>query len=184
MILPIFLYGQPVLRKETEEVPADYPDLRVLIDDMFETLTVAEGCGLAAPQVGKSLRLFVVDGTELKEEYPECDGFKQPFINPEILEESEEKIAYSEGCLSLPGISENVIRPKSVLVRYQDINGEEHEEWLEGFRSRIFQHEYDHIEGNVFTDRISPIRRQFVKGKLMNIAKGRTIPKYKFKKNV
>ncbi|MBQ9339590.1 MAG: peptide deformylase [Paludibacteraceae bacterium] len=183
MILPIYLYGQPVLRKEAEEVPADYAELKQLVDDMFETLTVAEGCGLAAPQVGKSLRLFVVDGTELKEEYPECANFKQAFVNPEILEESEEKIAYSEGCLSLPGISENVVRPKRVLVHYYDIDGNEHEEWLEGFNSRIFQHEYDHIEGNVFTDRISPIRRQFVKGKLVNIAKGKTTPKYRYKRN-
>lgn len=183
MILPIYLYGQPVLRKEAQEVPADYPELKELVNNMFDTLTVAEGCGLAAPQVGLSLRLFVVDGTELKEEYPECANFKQAFVNPVVLEESEEEISYSEGCLSLPGISENVVRPKKVRVRYSDLDGKEHEEWLEGFCSRIFQHEYDHIEGNVFTDRISPIRRQFVKGKLMNIAKGRTVPKYRFKRN-
>lgn len=183
MILPIYLYGQPVLRKEAEDVPVDFPELKQLVDDMFDTLTVAEGCGLAAPQVGKSLRLFVVDGTELKEEYPECANFKQAFINPDIIEESEEKVLYSEGCLSLPGISENVLRPKRVLVRYQDLEGKEHEEWLDGFNSRIFQHEYDHIEGNVFTDRISPIRRQFVKSKLVNIAKGKTTPKYRFKRN-
>lgn len=183
MILPIYLYGQAVLRKEAQEVPAGYPDLKTLTDNMFETLTLAEGCGLAAPQVGLSLRLFVVDGSELKDEYPECENFKQVFVNPEILEESEEKVSYSEGCLSLPGISENVLRPKRVLVRYQDIEGNEHEEWLEGFNSRIFQHEYDHIEGNVFTDRVSPLRRQFIKNKLMNIAKGKTVPRYKFKQN-
>jgi len=183
MILPIYLYGQPVLRRESEEVAKDYPELKQLLDDMYETLTQADGCGLAAPQIGKSLRLFIVDGTVLAEDYPDCAEFKKAFINPEILEESEETISYSEGCLSLPGISENVIRPVSVKVHYQDENFEEHEEWLEGFCSRIFQHEYDHIEGNVFTDKISPIRRQFVKTKLTNIAKGKTVARYKFKRN-
>lgn len=184
MILPIYLYGQPVLRRESEEVPADYADLKQLIADMFETLTQADGCGLAAPQVGKSLRLFVVDGNELAEDYPDCKGFKKAFINPEILEESEETISYSEGCLSLPGISENVVRPVKVHITYLDEDLKEHDEWLDGFSSRIFQHEYDHIEGNVFTDKISPIRRQFVKGKLANIAKGKTTARYKCKKNV
>lgn len=183
MILPIYLYGQPVLRKECAEVAKDYPELKQLIADMFETLTQADGCGLAAPQIGKSLRLFVVDGTELAEDYPECASFKKAFINPEILEESEDDIVYSEGCLSLPGISENVIRPVKVKIHYFDEDFREHEEWLDGFSSRIFQHEYDHIEGNVFTDRISPIRRQFVKTKLMNIAKGKTTARYKCKRN-
>lgn len=183
MILPIYLYGQPVLRRPSEEVEMDQAELKQLVADMFETLTQADGCGLAAPQIGKSLRLFIVDGTELAEDYPECANFKQAFVNPEILEESEETIAYSEGCLSLPGISENVVRPVSVHVHYFDVDGNEHDEWLEGFNSRIFQHEYDHIEGNVFTDKISPIRRQFVKGKLVNIAKGKTTAKYKCKRN-
>lgn len=183
MILPIYLYGQPVLRRESDEVPQDYADLKQLIADMFETLTQADGCGLAAPQVGKSMRMFIVDGTVLAEDYPECATFKKAFINPEVLEESEETIAYSEGCLSLPGISENVVRPVSVHVHYYDENWQEHDEWLEGFNSRIFQHEYDHIEGNVFTDKISPIRRQFVKNKLINIAKGKTTARYKCKKN-
>lgn len=183
MILPIYLYGQPVLRRETEAVPQGDPNLKTLLADMFETLKQADGCGLAAPQVGKSLRLFIVDGTELAEDYPDCATFKKAFINPEIIESSEETISYSEGCLSLPGISENVIRPVKVHIRYQDEDFNEHEEWLDGFSSRIFQHEFDHIEGNVFTDRVSPIRRQFVKGKLQNIAKGKTVAKYKYKRN-
>ena len=183
MILPIYLYGQPVLRKEAEDVPRDYPELKPLIDNMFETLLQAEGCGLAAPQVGLGLRLFIVDGTELAEDYPECANFKKVFINPEMIERSEEKITYSEGCLSLPGISENVIRPQKIRIRYYDENCQEHEDELSGFDARIVQHEYDHLEGNVFTDRISPIRRQFVNGKLQKIAKGKTMGKYKCKRN-
>lgn len=183
MILPIYLLGQPVLRKEAEELTPDYPELKQLIADMFETLTQADGCGLAAPQIGKSIRLFVVDGTELAEDYPDCEGFKKAFVNPEIVEESEETVAYSEGCLSLPGISENVIRPVRVKIHYYDADFNEYEEWLDGFSSRIFQHEYDHIEGHVFTDRISPIRRQFIQGKLQNIVKGKTTARYKCKRN-
>ena len=119
MILPIYLYGQPVLRKEAEEIE-NTPELKQFIADMYETLTVAEGCGLAAPQVGKPWRLFVVDGAELAEDYPECKDFKRTFINPELIEESEDTCTYSEGCLSLPGSSENVVRPKMVKLRFLD----------------------------------------------------------------
>ncbi len=181
MILPIYLYGQPVLRKETEEIE-NTPELKQLIADMFETLTQAEGCGLAAPQVGKPWRLFVVDGSELAEDYPECKDFKRVFINPELLEESEETCTYSEGCLSLPGISENVVRPERVVMRYLDENFQEHEEEFSGFCARIVQHEYDHLEGHVFTDRISPIRRTFVRNKLTSIAKGKVGARYKYKR--
>ena len=182
MILPIYLYGQPVLRKETEEIE-NTPELKQFIADMFETLTQAEGCGLAAPQVGKPWRLFVIDADELAEDYPECKGFKKVFINPEMIEESEETCSYSEGCLSLPGISENVVRPTTVKLYYQDENFEEHEEVFTGFQARIIQHEYDHLEGHVFTDRISPIRKTFVRNKLVSIAKGKTVAKYKYKRN-
>lgn len=181
MILPIYLYGEPVLRRATEEIDKDYPELKQLVADMFETLTQADGCGLAAPQIGRSIRLFVVDGTELGEDYPDCKDFKQVFVNPEIIEESEEDAAYSEGCLSLPGISETVIRPKSIVIRYQDADFQEHEETFTGFKARIIEHEYDHLEGHVFTDKISPIRRQFVKSKLQNIAKGKTTARYRTK---
>ena len=181
MILPIYLYGQPVLRKQAEEIE-NTPELKQFIADMYETLTQAEGCGLAAPQVGRSWRLFVVDGTELAEDYPECKDFKRAFINPEIIEESEETNTYSEGCLSLPGISENVVRPKTIVIRYLDENFEEHEEKFTDFQARIVQHEYDHLEGHVFTDRISPIRKQFCKSKLTNIAKGKTGARYKYKR--
>ena len=157
-------------------------DIKQLISDMQETLTQAEGCGLAAPQVGLSKRLFIVDGSELGDDYPECADFKQVFINPEIVEESSETVSYSEGCLSLPGISENVVRPKTITIRYQDEDFQWHEETLTDFKARIVQHEYDHLEGHVFTDRISPIRKQFVKGKLSNIAKGKTVSRYKYKR--
>ena len=183
MVLPIYLYGQPVLRREAEDVPQDYPDLKKLIADMFDTLLQAEGCGLAAPQVGIGIRLFIVDGTELKEEYPECANFKQAFINPEIIEESEEKVVYSEGCLSLPGISENVVRPKTIRIRYYNEEWQLCEEELTGFCARIFEHEFDHLQGNVFTDRISPIRKTLVSSKLTKIAKGKTTGKYKCKRN-
>lgn len=182
MILPIYLYGQPVLRKEAEEIE-NTPELNQFIADMFETLTHAEGCGLAAPQVGKPWRLFVIDADELAEDYPECKGFKKVFINPEMIEESEETCSYSEGCLSLPGISENVVRPTTIKINYQDENFVEHEEEFTGFQARIIQHEYDHLEGHVFTDRISPIRKTFVRNKLTSIAKGKTVAKYKYKRN-
>jgi len=182
MILPIYLYGQPVLRKEAEEIE-NTPELNQFIADMFETLMQAEGCGLAAPQVGKPWRLFVIDADELAEDYPECKGFKKVFINPEMIEESEETCSYSEGCLSLPGISENVVRPTTIKINYQDENFVEHEEEFTGFQARIIQHEYDHLEGHVFTDRISPIRKTFVRNKLTSIAKGKTVAKYKYKRN-
>ena len=182
MILPIYLYGQPVLRKEAEEIEPT-PELKQLIADMFETLTAAEGCGLAAPQIGKPWRLFVVDGSELGEDYPECKDFKRVFINPELIEESEETCTYSEGCLSLPGISENVVRPETIVLRFLDENFEEHEETFTGFQARIVQHEYDHLEGHVFTDRISPIRKTFVRNKLSSIAKGKTGARYKYRRN-
>ena len=182
MILPIYLYGQPVLRKQAEEIE-NTPELKQFISDMYDTLAQAEGCGLAAPQVGKPWRLFIVDGSELAEDYPECKDFKRTFINPELIEESEDTCTYSEGCLSLPGISENVVRPKSIVLRYQDEDFKEHEEEFIGFCARIVQHEYDHLEGHVFTDRISAIRKTFVRNKLASIAKGKTGAKYKYRRN-
>lgn len=181
MILPIYLYGQSVLRKPTEEVVPGELDVKQLSADMFETLQAAEGCGLAAPQVGLSKRLFVVDGTELVEDYPECADFKQVFVNPELLEESEETSVYSEGCLSLPGISENVVRPRTITIRYLDEDFNEHRDTFTDFKARIVLHEYDHLEAHVFTDRVSPIRRQFCRNKLQNIAKGKTGARYKYK---
>lgn len=182
MILPIYTYGQPALRKQTEDIPHDYEGLEELIANMFETMYNASGVGLAAPQVGLSIRLFVIDATVMADDYAECKDFKRAFINPHIVAESEETITLEEGCLSLPGISENVSRPVWVEVEYRDEAGEQHKERIEGYAARVFQHEYDHLEGHVFTDRISPLRRQFIKTKLNNIAKGKTPCRYKTKR--
>lgn len=172
MKLPIYIYGMEVLREKTRELTPDYPDLQKLVQNMIETMYDSDGVGLAAPQIGKSLRLFVIDADTLKDYYPETEGFKRVIINPVILSKSQETVAMEEGCLSLPGISEKVVRPKEITVRYQDENFEEHEEVLSGFNARVFQHEYDHIEGILFTDLISPMRKKMVKRKLQKLAKG------------
>lgn len=180
MKLPIYIYGHPVLRAKTEEITSDYPELKLLVENMFETMYASDGCGLAAPQVGKSLRLFVVDATDiLKEEGVEEPEFKRVFINPIILESTEEQVDMHEGCLSIPGISEKVSRPKTIKIRYQDENLQEHTEVLTGFAARVFQHEYDHIEGVLFTDLISPIRKQLIKSKLKKISSGNFRAHYK-----
>lgn len=181
MILPIYLYGQPVLRKPTEDTGNDYPELDALIDNMFQTMYQADGVGLAAPQVGLPIRLFVIDATPMKEDFPDIDCAKKAFINPKIIGVSEETVAYEEGCLSVPGIHERVIRPKTVTINYFDRNWEEHTDTFDGFFARIVQHEYDHLEGHVFTDRVSPIRRQMLSGKLQKIQKGKANCSYKTK---
>ena len=180
MILPIYVFGTGVLRQETKEIdPLKEEGLSKLIDDMFETMYKADGVGLAAPQVGKSIRLFVIDADDLKGTFPETAGFKKAFINPSIIESSEETCSMEEGCLSIPGISESVVRPKSVTVRYQDLQGEWHEEHLEGFNARVFQHEFDHLEDVLFTDRVAPLRKQMIKGKLTKLTKGKVPASYR-----
>ena len=181
MILPIYTYGQPVLRKVAEPIDKDYPKLDELIQNMYETMVHAEGVGLAAPQVGLPIRLLVIDLAPFKEDDPELGSFKITMINPEILEESEEEIAMDEGCLSIPGISEAVIRPEYIKVKYQDENFNELIGEFDGFRARVIQHEYDHLEAKVFTDKISPIRKQLIKSKLTSILKGKSRPYYKFR---
>jgi peptide deformylase len=181
MILPIYLYGQPVLRKQTELVQKDYPNLKELIANMFETMYKAEGVGLAAPQVGLSLRLLVLDADVMGDDYPECKGFKRAMINPEMLEMSEEQLSEEEGCLSLPGVHEKVLRAKKIKIKYMDENLETHEEEVEGFAARVVQHEYEHLEGHVFIDHISAIRRQLDKSKLTSIIKGKTRCSYRTK---
>lgn len=172
MILPIYLYGQPVLRKETEDVPRDYPDLKKLIDNMFDTMYNADGVGLAAPQVGLSIRLLVIDADVLGDDFPECKGFKRAMVNPRIVERSEDTISLDEGCLSFPGIHEKVTRSRKIRVKYMDADFNEYEEEVEGFAARVVQHECEHLDGNVFIDNISAIRRQLNKGKLNDIMKG------------
>ena len=181
MILPVYLYGQPVLRKEAEEVPQDYPDLKVLVSNMFETMYHADGVGLAGPQVGLSLRLLVIDADVLADDFPECKGFKRTMINPVFLEKSEETNSMEEGCLSLPGIHEKVSRSVRIRIKYQDADFVEHEEELSGFAARVVQHECEHLTGHVFIDNVSAIRRQLNKGKLNNIIKGSVRCSYRAK---
>ena len=181
MILPIYTYGQPVLREEAKEIDEKFPEIKKLAANMFETMYNAEGVGLAAPQVGLSICMIVIDGDVLSENYPECKGFKRTMINPEIIELSDEAITMEEGCLSFPGIHEKVTRATKIHIRYMDENFEEHEEAVEGFAARIVQHECEHLDGRVFIDNISPIRRQLNKGKLNNLIKGTTSCDYKIK---
>lgn len=183
MILPMYIFGQPVLRKVADDVEENYPNLKELIKNMFETLRNSEGVGLAAPQVGLSIRLFIVDLDCLSEEHPEYKGFLKTFINPEIVEESEEMVSYEEGCLSIPGIHENVKRPKKVLVNYLDEDFNEHEEWFDEFPARVIQHEYDHLEGKLFVDRIGPLRKQMLRSKLVGMTKNKFSASYKCKAN-
>jgi len=182
MVLPIYLYGQPVLRTETEEIDPDYPDLRKLIDDMWETMYASEGVGLAAPQIGRSIRLIVLDGSVFADDFPECKDSKMVLINPilDVIEDTA-PVSRAEGCLSLPGLSENVRRVEHVRLNWLDENFEEHEQEFSGFLSRIMQHEYDHLEQMVYTDHISPIRKQLIRTKLNNIAKGKVSCDYRTK---
>lgn len=181
MILPIYTYGQPVLRKETQAIDKSYSGIKELVSNMFDTMYNAEGVGLAAPQVGLSIRLLVIDADVIAESYPECKDFKRVMINPEITEQSDDTISLEEGCLSFPGIHEKVTRAAKIRVRYLDENFEEHEELVEGFTARVVQHECEHLDGHVFIDNISPIRRQLNKGKLNNLIKGSISCDYKIK---
>lgn len=171
-ILPIVAYGDPVLKKVAEEIDDDYPDLGGLIDNMFETMYNASGVGLAAPQIGLSIRLFIVDATPFCDEHPELDGFVKVFINPIILEEEGTKWDFNEGCLSIPGIREDVSRKPKIVIEYYDENWELKEETYEGIAARVIQHEYDHIEGVLFTDHLPALKRRMLKGKLNDISKG------------
>ena len=182
MIYPIVIYGSQTLRNKSVDITPDYPELKKLIDDMFLTLTEASGVGLAAPQIGKNIRLFIVDCTPWGDDDPALADYKKVFINAEIYETSEETDLFNEGCLSLPGLHEDVRRPVAIRMRWLDENFEEHDELIDGLPARVIQHEYDHLEGHVFTDRISPIRRQFVKTKLTNIAKGKVSARYRTKR--
>lgn len=185
MILPVVAYGDPVLKKRGEDIEKNDPELPKLIEDMYETMYNAHGVGLAAPQVGKSLRLFVVDASpfaeEGDEEYDLLKDFKKVFVNPVILEETGEEWAFSEGCLSIPDIHEDVYRHEKLRIRYFDENWNEFEEEYEGLAARVIQHEYDHIEGVLFVEHLSAMRRRMIKGKLLNITKGKIKVDYRMK---
>lgn len=179
MIYSIVAYGDPVLKKVAKDIDKDKIDVKKLANEMYDTMYEAHGVGLAAPQIGKSIRMFVVDAEAMDEE--ECAGFKKVFINPEIIEEFGEDWTFNEGCLSIPEVREDVVRAEGILIRYFDENWVEHEEEFEGLKARVIQHEYDHIEGILFTDHISGLRKRLIKGKLSNISKGRISPNYKMK---
>lgn len=179
----MYIFGQPVLRKVAEDIPTDYEGLQDLINNMFETLKNAEGVGLAAPQVGLPIRVVVVDLDCISEDEPQFKGFLRTYINGHIIEESEETSDYEEGCLSLPGIHEKVRRPQRVRIQYLDRDLQPHDEWVDGFVARVIQHEFDHLEGHVFVDRISGLRKQMIKKKLLNMAKGNFSCSYKTKAN-
>lgn len=181
MILPIFTYGNAVLRKVAEPILSDYPQINILVDNMFETMYHAEGVGLAAPQIGLPIRLLVIDLAPFIEEDPELGQFKVVMINPIIIERSAEEVAGEEGCLSIPGIHETVLRAEKIRIKYKDADFKEHIDEFEGYRARVVQHEYDHLEGHLFTDRVTPIRRQLLKSRLTNIVKGKTTCSYKVK---
>lgn len=181
MIYPIVVYGSPVLRKVAQEIDKDYPMLNKFIDDMWETMYVSDGLGLAAPQVGKSIRLFVIDGAPLEEDDPSLKEFKKVFINAKIIEKSNEEITINEGCLSIPLLREDVIRPEKIRLEYYDENFNFHDEWFEGMAARVVQHEYDHTEGIMFTDKVAPLKKRLLKGKLLAISKGKFKVDYKTK---
>ncbi|MDR1603020.1 MAG: peptide deformylase [Tannerella sp.] len=181
MILPIYTYGQPVLREKTHEIDVDYPDIKQLIADMFATMYHAEGVGLAAPQIGHSIRLLVIDTDALKKDYPECKNFKRVMINPDIIEKSDKTIVQEEGCLSFPGIHEKVERAAKIRVRYLNEDFAAQEEILENFTARVVLHECEHLNGEMLIDHISPIRKQLNKGKLNSIIKGTASCAYRIK---
>ncbi len=188
MILPIRAYGDPVLKKMAQDIEPGHPGLKQLIADMFETMYAASGVGLAAPQIGQSIRLFIVDASPFAEdedgeptEDAHLKDFKKVFINPYIVEEDGEEWSFEEGCLSIPNIREAVMRQPKIVLQYQDEKFKEHEETFEGFAARVIQHEHDHLDGILFTDHLTPLRRRLLQGKLRDITAGRTEAKYKMR---
>jgi len=179
MILPIVAYGHPTLKKVAEDITPDYPNLDKLIADMWETMYQANGVGLAAPQVNKSIRLFIIDATVYAEDHPETANFKKVFINAHITEETGEEVVMSEGCLSLPGMNEDVSRKPALVLSYLDENFVAHTESYDGFVARIIQHEYDHIDGILYVDRLNNLRRMLLKGKLRDISTGKVEVDYR-----
>jgi peptide deformylase len=181
MIYPIVAYGDPVLRKKSEKITKDYPKLSELIDNMFLTMYKSSGVGLAAPQIGLAIRLFIIDAAPFKDDNPEVENFKKIFINAQILEEEGKKWKFNEGCLSIPGIREDIDRKPTITIQYQDENFVTHTETYDGVKARIIQHEYDHIEGVLFVDYLTPLKKQLVKGRLSTISKGIVDVDYRMK---
>ena len=181
MKLPVYLYGHPVLRNISQPVKEDYPELKTLVANMFETMYASEGVGLAAPQIGRNDRIVVIDADPLSENFPECAGRKFTLINPEIEILDGDSCSRAEGCLSLPGLSENVSRVEHIRLKWVDENFQPHEEEISGFLARIVQHEGDHLDGKLYIDHISLIRKQLIRGKLHNIMEGKIRCEYPVK---
>lgn len=179
MTYPIVIYGHPILRKVAAEIDKDYPGLKQLIDDLFETMYNSEGLGLAAPQIGKSIRIFVIDGKPAAEDDPSLADFKKAFINAQITEKCGDFMPMNEGCLSIPNLREEVMRESHIRITYYDENWEFHNEVYDGYKARIIQHEYDHLNGILFTDKLNPLRRRLLKSKLTDISKGKFDADYK-----
>ncbi len=179
MTYPIVIYGHPVLRKVAQDIEKNDPAVKQIIEDLFETMYNSEGIGLAAPQIGKSLRIFVIDGSAASDDEPKLEGFKKVFINPHIIEKYGEFDPMTEGCLSIPDIREEVDRESHIRITYYDENWEFHDEVYDGYKARIIQHEYDHLDGILFTDKVNPLKRRLLKGKLNAISRGRFEADYK-----
>lgn len=181
MVFPIIAYGHPVLKKKAVNIDAGYTGLQELIASMFETMYESAGVGLAAPQINLSIRIFVVDAEPFSDEDPALTNFKRVFINPVMLDESGDPWKFNEGCLSIPGVREDVERTPNIYLQYQDENFVEHKDHFTGIAARIIQHEYDHLEGILFTDRLSPLKKQLIKGRLRDISIGRVDVDYKMR---
>lgn len=188
MVLPIIAYGDPVLKKKGKEIIKDYPDLEKLISNMWDTMFEAFGVGLAAPQIGLSIRLFIIDPTPFAddedlspEEAEQLKNLKKVFINPEIISEEGDEWAFNEGCLSIPEVREDVFRKPKIVIEYLDENFESHRDTFDGLAARVIQHEYDHLEGILFTDKLSSLKKRLIKGKLTNISKGKIQSEYRMK---
>ncbi|MCC9136552.1 peptide deformylase [Pontibacter silvestris] len=181
MIYPIIAYGDPVLKEPAQDIPKDFPDLKELVEDMFTTMYHAHGVGLAAPQINKSIRLFVIDSEPMMDDEEKGKGVKRAFINPEIIEEDGEDWGFEEGCLSIPGVREVVYRPERIVIRYFDEDWNEHEDTYDGMTARVIQHEYDHVEGILFTDHLSGLTKRLIKNRLNKISKGDVDADYRMK---
>ncbi|GHT75817.1 peptide deformylase [Bacteroidia bacterium] len=181
MILPVYLYGHPILRKESKDIPLDYPQLDKLLENMYETMKNADGVGLAAPQIGLEDRILVIDLDACKDKDSSCAGFKKAFINAHIMEQSEEEQVMEEGCLSIPNIHEKVPRSNRIRIQYLDEKLQPHDEIYEGYKARVLQHEYDHLDGILFVDRINNMRKQLIRSKLNKIMNGNVSCSYRVK---
>ena len=179
MILPVVAYGHPVLKRVAEDISPDYPGLKQFIADLWETMYQSDGVGLAAPQVNRSVRVFVIDASAFQEKYPEVENFKKTFINAKIYAEEGEEFSFNEGCLSFPGLREDIMRKPVIKIKYLDEDFVEHDEQYDSVIARVIQHEYDHIEGVVFVDRVSTLKKMLLKGRLADISKGKVDVDYR-----